>query len=320
MWMCVRALPLAAAVLLVGCDDLGDWGNSERFKEDFHGVFPLNAGGTVSLETFNGSVEVLGWDQNSVDVSATKYASTKEQVDAIKIDVAAATAGSVRVRAIRPSNAGWHGNMGARFTIRVPKHVQLDGISSSNGAVKVDGIDGPARLHTSNGAIRVTKLHGELEARTSNGSIDTQDLDGDANLHTSNGAIRVDASHGSFEATTSNGSIIANLTDPGTARALKLHSSNGKIELTMQGSRLPDVRADTSNSALTLRLPANANARVRAYTTHSSVTSDFDTLTAHGGDGSSGKHNKSEVEGNIGSGGPMIELSSSNGHIKISKM
>ena len=313
MWICVRALPLAAALLLVGCEDFGDWGNSERFKEDFHGTFPLNSGGTVSLETFNGAVEVLGWDQNSVEVSATKYASTKEQVDAIKIDVAAPTAASVRIRAIRPSNSGWHGNMGARFTIRVPRHVQLDGITSSNGAVKVEEIDGPARLHTSNGAIRATRVHGELEARTSNGSIDTQELDGDANLHTSNGAIRVDASHGSFEATTSNGSIIANLTDPGTARALRLHSSNGKIELTIKASRLPDIRADTSNSALTVRLPSNANARVRANTSHSSITTDFDTLTQ-------GTRSKSEVDGTIGSGRPMIELSSSNGAIRITKM
>lgn len=313
MWMCVRAFPLAAAVLLVGCEDLGDWGNSERFKEDFHAAFPLNPGGTVSLETFNGAVEVLGWDQNSVDVSATKYASTKEQVDAIKIDVAASTAASVRIRTVRPSNAGWHGNMGARFTIRVPRHVQLDGITSSNGAVKVEGIDGAARLHTSNGAVHVTKVHGELEVRTSNGSIDIQELEGDANLHTTNGAIRAEANHGAFDATTSNGSIIASLTDPGTARALKLHSSNGKIDLTLKGARLPDVRADTSNSALTVRLPADANARVRANTTHSSITTDFDALTQ-------GTRSKSEVDGAIGSGGPVIELSSSNGAIRITKI
>lgn len=313
MWIHMRAFPLAAALLLTGCEDFADWGNSERFKEDFHGTFPLTPGGTVSLETFNGAVEVFGWDQNSVDVSATKYASTKEQVDAIKIDVAASTAASVRIRAIRPSASGWHDNMGARFTIRVPRNVQLDGINSSNGAVKVEGIDGPARLHTSNGAIRVTRVHGELEARTSNGSIDTQELDGDANLRTSNGAIRVEASHGAFEAATSNGSIVASLADPGTARTLKLHSSNGKIELTIKGSRMPDIRADTSNSALTLRLPSNANARVRANTTHSSITTDFDSLTQ-------GTRSKTELDGMIGSGGPMIDLSSSNGAIHITKM
>jgi DUF4097 and DUF4098 domain-containing protein YvlB len=312
MPMCMRALALVAALFLAGCDEIGDWGNSERFKEDFHGTFPLSAGGTVSVENFNGAVEVLGWDQNSVEVSATKYASTKEQLDALKIDVAA-LGSSVRIRTIRPSSSTWHGNLGARYTIRVPRHVQLDSIASSNGSVKVESIDGLARLRTSNGAIHATKVHGELEARTSNGSIDAEDLDGNANLHTSNGAIRADATHGSFEASTSNGSITATLTDLGNNWPVKARSSNGKIELTLKGARLPDVRAETSNSSLTLRIPANANARVRANTSHSSITTDFDVLTH-------GTLSKSELEGTIGSGGPSIELSSSNGGIRITKI
>src|SRR5207302_11157719 len=114
---------------------------------DFHGTFPLNSGGTVALENFNGSVEVFAWDQNSVDVSATKYASTKEQLDAVKIDVAAGSSASVRIRTIRPSS--WHGNMGARYTLRVPRRVQLDSITTSNGAIRVEGIDGAAHLRTS---------------------------------------------------------------------------------------------------------------------------------------------------------------------------
>jgi DUF4097 and DUF4098 domain-containing protein YvlB len=312
MAILVRALPLIAATLLmIGCDDLGDWGNSERFKEDFHGTFPLNAGGTVAVESFNGSVEVFAWDQNSVEVSATKYASTREQLDALKIDVAATSPASVRIRTIRPS--GWHGNMGARYTIRVPRRVQLDSITTSNGAVRVEGIDGAAHLRTSNGTIRTTKVHGELDAHTSNGSIEAQDQDGNANLHTSNGAIRVDATHGSFEASTSNSSIVANLKDPATNWPLKLHSSNGKIELTLEAARLPDVRADTSNSSVTLRLPASSNAQVRANTSHGSITTDFDLLTH-------GLRSKTELEGAIGSGGPMIEMSTSNGSIRITKM
>lgn len=312
MTISVRALPLAAAtLLLIGCEEMGDWGNSERYKEDFHGNFPLNTGGTVSLENFNGSVEVFAWDQNSVEVSATKYASTKEQLNALKIDVAAGSSTSVRIRTIRPSS--WRGNMGARYTIRVPRRVQLDSISTSNGSMRIEGTDGPAHLRTSNGTIRATKVHGDLDARTSNGGIEAQDLDGNANLHTSNGAIRADASRGSFEATTSNSSIVANLKDPATNWPLKLHSSNGRIELTLEASRVPDVRADTSNSSITVRLPASVNARVRAHTSHGSINTDFDLLTH-------GLRSKTELEGTIGSGGPVIDVSTSNGSIRITKL
>ena len=133
-------------------------------------------------------------------------------------------------------------------------------------------------------------------------------------LFRSNGSIKVDAVHGSLDATTTNGSITAALENPSSNWPLKLHSTNGHIDLTLKGSKIPDVRAETSNSSITVHLPAAVNARVHAETSHSSVTSDFDVLGSQGGSKS-----KTELEGTIGSGGPTIDLSSSNGSIKILK-
>ena len=60
------------------------------------------------------------------------------------------------------------------------------------------------------------------------------------------------------------------------------------------------------------------NARVHATTSrHSSVTTDFDELFH--GDEDDRRGRRSEVEGRIGSGGPLIDLSTSNGPIKILK-
>src|SRR5260370_6456069 len=155
----------------------------------------------------------------------------------------------------------------------------LDEITSSNGGIQVDGIDGTARLRTSNGAIRIQRLTGDLNARTSNGGIYLRDFDGNARLQTSNGGIEAEASHGSFEAETSNGKIEATLNDPADNWPVKLHTSNGHIELNLKGAKLPDVRADSSNSSIVVHLPASATARVRASTPrHSSIPSDFDTL------------------------------------------
>jgi len=65
-----------------------------------------------------------------------------------------------------------------------------------------------------------------------------------------------------------------------------------------------------------VRLPAFANARVRAYTSHAHVTSEFSEL--RNDDTRERKH--SELNGVIGRGGPLIDLSSSNGAIKILKL
>jgi len=307
----LRLLPLAPVLLLTGCVEFGDFGDSEAYKEDFHHTYPLDAGGSVSVETFNGSIELTGWEQNSVEVNGTKYASTRSALDSIKIDVSSPS-GSVRVRASKLSD--FHHNMGARFTVRVPRRTLLDLISTSNGHVRIEDVDGNARLRTSNGAIRVSRLKGELEARTSNGAVEVDSMEGNAKLHTSNGSIRAEVTHGLFEATTSNGSITARLDDPSTTWPIHAASSNGHIDLKIDAKQMPEVRAETSNSSITLHLPMGANADVRAHTSHSSVSSEFDGVNINN------EHGRGEMSGRIGAGGRLIELSSSNGSIKILRL
>ncbi len=303
---------VAASGLLSSCLYVGDFGDADAFREDFHSTHPLDAGGRVSVETFNGSIEVAAWDQNSVEVNGTKHASLHSVLDEIKVDVDS-TPAAIRIRAMRPE--GFRSG-GVRFSIRVPRKAALELISTSNGRIDVDGVEGKARLHTSNGGIRVQRLKGDLEAETSNGSIETVELSGNANLHTSNGSVRGDASGGSFEAVTSNGRIEVRLTDPAAAWPVRLRSSNGHIELRLDGKQLPEVRASTSNSSILVRLPPNADARVRAHTSHSSVSSEFDGLH----DDSERHRTRSEMEGTIGHGGPLLDLETSNGPIRIQKL
>jgi hypothetical protein len=105
------------------------------------------------------------------------------------------------------------------------------------------------------------------------------------------------------------------LNDPAATWPVRAETSNGHIDLTLDAKQLPEVRASTRNSSILLRLPAAASARVRAATSHSSITSDFDGLRSD-----SDRRRNSELHGTIGSGGPLIELDSSNGSIKILKL
>lgn len=293
-----------ASLFLAGCDEW-DIGGSQRYKEDFHFSYPLSSGGSLQLENFNGAVEISGWDKNTVDIDGTKYANTEERLKEIKIDVRP-SANSVSIRTIPPLDR--HGNYGARYVIHVPRRAELSNIASSNGAIHVDNIEGRVRLKTSNGAIRASQLQGSLDAGTSNGSVEITDVTGDTTIHTSNGAVRADVKKGSFEATTSNGAITVRLAEPDT-KPVRLESSNGHIELTMDAAR--EVHADTSNSTITVRMPGSVGATVRARTSNASISSDFDVNVR------SGTQSKHRLEGAIGSGGPVLDLSTSNGGIKL---
>ncbi|MGB7720233.1 MAG: hypothetical protein WBL65_10055, partial [Bryobacteraceae bacterium] len=78
---------LAAALLGLAACDIEDFGGFDRYRQDFHYTYPLKSGGRLSVETFNGSVEVSGWDQETVDISGSKYAATQEAADALKVAI-----------------------------------------------------------------------------------------------------------------------------------------------------------------------------------------------------------------------------------------
>ena len=302
----------AIALLLAGCDprDFESFGDSHAYEKDFHYSYPLKPGGRLSVENFNGSVEITGWDKDTVEIDGRQYASTLELRDAIKIDVAASD-GLVQIRTIRPGDR--YGNMGARYTIRAPRKVNLDRIVTSNGGLKVDEIEGIIRLRTSNGSIRTARIRGDLDATTSNGGIDIDDLDGPANVRTSNGRVTAEGVRGSLQIATSNGSIHASVVKPEPHRPIKLQTSNGGIDLSMDSLADNEIRASTSNSGITVKLPSMAAAHIHAHTSHSSIHTDFE-MKREEGDG------KNSLDGIIGSGGPMVELTSSNGSIRLLKM
>jgi hypothetical protein len=283
---------------------IGDW---ERFNKDFHSSYPLKPGGRLSVETFNGSVDISGWDQDTVDISGTKYGPSQEEADNLKVDIDA-NADSVSVRVPRPTER--RNNQGARLVIKIPRKTQLDRITTSNSSIRTQDGSGSARLHTSNGSIRVVDLHGDLEAETSNSSIELDGVDGNARAHTSNGHIRVERLGGSLDATTSNSGVQADIAR--ADKSVRIDTSNSSVELTLPPSFSSSVHVETKNASITLRMAGGTNARISARTSNSSIATEFD-LRAHG------EISRNRLEGDIGSGGPLIDLSTSNGSIHILK-
>ena len=296
---------LAVALLSLTACDIEDFGGLERHSQDFHYSYPLKAGGRLSVETFNGSVEVTTWDQPTVDVSGTKTGPTQDAVDSLKVAVDN-TADSVSIRVDRPSVH--RNNLGARFVIKAPRNANIERIVTSNGPIRLDDATGPTRLKSSNGSIRIQSFHGALDAQTSNGPIDLVDVDGDVTAHSSNGHIHAQHLGGSLDATTSNNGISAEIEEPG--RSVRLGSSNGSIELTLPAHFSNSVRASTSNNSITLHLPPDPNAHIIASTSNSSISSDFD-VQVHG------EISRHHMDAMLGSGGPTIDLSTSNGGIRL---
>lgn len=305
----IGSLLAFTTAFLTGCD-IEDFGNINQQREDFQRSLQMKPGGRLSVENFNGSIEIRGGEGDAVEVTGAKYAATRELLEAMKIDIVS-SADSVRIRTIRPTER--RGNLGARYVIRVPRRTELERIESSNGSIRVETLEGNARLKTSNGSIRMDRFKGSLEAQTSNASIEVLDSGGAAILRTSNGSIRAEGIRGAFDATTSNARIEARITEPEAHKPIKLTTSNGGITLSLDSLKDNEIRASTSNSSITAHLPASINARLTARTSNGGIQSDW------GSDIRGGRISKHYVEGTLGSGGPLIDLTTSNGSIRLLK-
>lgn len=299
---------LAAALLSLTACDIEDFDTGSKYNRDFHYNYPMKPDGRLEVETFNGSVEISGWDQATVDISGTKYGSTQESADSLRVDVGNSPE-AISVRVVRPSER--RNNQGARLVIKVPRGAILDRIVTSNGSIRtIDGA-GPARLHTSNGSIRVQDLRGSLSAETSNDPVELSRVDGDVTLHTTNGHIRAEGVNGAVEAHTSNSSV--NLRIEHADKPVRVETTNDPVELSLPRDFASNVRVNTSNSSITIRVPSEPNTRVIAHTSNGSITSEFDMRVQ-------GEISKNHLDGTLGHGGGLMELGTSNGSIRLARM
>lgn len=93
---------LASLPALSGCHGWAiGMGNMDRVREDFRFDRPLQSGGRLEVENANGSVEIVAWEKDSVEITGTKYSDTREHLHQVRIDVNSSPE-VLRIRTIGP--------------------------------------------------------------------------------------------------------------------------------------------------------------------------------------------------------------------------
>src|SRR5262249_42292220 len=130
---------------------------------------------------------------------------------------------------------------------------------------------------------------------------------GDVGLRTSNGPLKVDGVKGSIDVHTINGKIEIASSDG----AVKARTSNGSIHF--KGKVADGEHSfQTSNGGIDLILPSDAQFRIDAETSNSSIDTDF---SIQGDDRVS---NRKHLRGSVGANpAATITAHTSNGRIKI---
>jgi putative adhesin len=159
--------------------------------KEFNQTYPLQPGGSFELQNVNGTVDVQGWDRNTVEIHAVKVAKRQESdLDLVAIDVEA-KANAVSVATRYPQNEGVE--VVVEYVVHVPHCAHVEHVGTVNGTLRVTGIDRVEDLRTVNGNIEVYDGGGSVRARSTNGSVHLEllhvaDKDG-ALAETTNGSV-----------------------------------------------------------------------------------------------------------------------------------
>jgi len=119
----------------------------------------------------NGGVEIVGWDSDSIAVTARiqVHARSVEDAEAIARDISIEAAGA-RVRASGPSPLGRHQAWSVSFVVFVPRRTDLS-LATENGPLSVHNVAGRMELSTQNGPLSLSGVAGDVHARAQNGPL-----------------------------------------------------------------------------------------------------------------------------------------------------
>jgi hypothetical protein len=241
---------LVASSAALGAQNWSD--DSERVSR----TLPLEAGGTLKLNTFSGRVTITTTDVSEVVVDAVRH-GPRERLNRITLDIH----GDSHAVVIEANHRerGWSMFSGSSvvdtdFDIKVPRRTNLD-VNVFSASLTIDGVDGSQKLNGFSSRMTLNEVTGPLRAHTFSGSIIVR-----AKVWEPNQAVDLDTFSGNVE-----------LHLPETARgSVTFNSFSGHLD-----SDLPlTFRSSSGRRSLTAEVGGGGDAAVKVKTFSGNVRID----------------------------------------------
>lgn len=288
---CLAPLALGACVVSVDHRDGPMVREEKRFK--------VGGAQEISLITFDGSIDVRGWDKDEVFVEIEKRGRDQETIG--QIEIATDQSGQqVRLEARLSNEKGSRWGMPGRWTptakliASVPMGSSLM-LRTGDGGVTVERVKGRIDLRTSDGDLNGIDLTGEIIARTGDGRVNFDGIDGKADIVTGDGGINLTGRFDLLRARTSDGSL-----------TLKV----------LPGSNISeDWALQTGDGNVVFYLPDLLNGEIEAETSDGSAKADPSLEMRLESDTP-----KRMLRGTLGTGGRVVRVSTGDGSIVFKRL
>jgi Toastrack DUF4097 len=271
--------------------------NDYRAREERR--FQVEGVPDVNLSTFDGAVDIRGWDRNEVYVEVEKRGREKDTVDQIEV-FADQKGNKVWVEARQPSHKKYAFGMlttltrSAKLIASVPTGSNVT-VHSGDGSITVERVKGRVELRTNDGDVTGLDLTGDLLARTEDGSVRLTSVDGRCDVVTGDGSIALDGRFDLLRARTGDGTVTVKV---------------------LPGSKVGENWSIVSGDGnAILYLPEDLNAELDAESGDGNTKIDS-ALQAH----VVGEVARRMVRGTLGVGGSMVRVRTNDGHIIFKRL
>ncbi len=159
------------------------WDLGGGYTGEFHRIVDLASGGSIELDNSRGDVEIRGWDENKVEITARQEGaqdfgpgnynrwSTRPEprvsVDTAGNTVTIKTLGS-QIEELRPI---------VHYLVYVPRSVNLANIRLGKGSLIVGDVYGALSASLSEGDLTVDNYSGSLQVSMVKGTVEAEVLD-----------------------------------------------------------------------------------------------------------------------------------------------
>lgn len=272
--------------------------------------FTVDGRVALDVSTFDGSIEVRGWERKEVLVEVVKRGRDQAIVDAIEVS-ATQKGDTIRVDVPRPAvgeAVNWGSSPSASLVITAPVESTLVA-RSGDGSITLKRLTGRIDVRTDDGSIRINEVKGDLTARTGDGTIRAEEFEGAADIETGDGSVGID----------------------GVIRRLRLDTQDGPVQVKLRaGSAMDsDWSLTTGDGSMRVELPEGFNAELDATSGDGRVVIDDirgasvkaekakQAAETEGAEDERAERRRRSAQLTLGSGGKTLMLRSGDGTITV---
>jgi len=246
-------------VLLAVCGSPG-------LADEWNKSFSVSGKADLRVEVDDGEAIVHAWDRSQIEARITTQGWRIGPAEVRVTDHQAGDRVEIEVRVPR-THITFLSSRSVHVELQVPRALRAT-IHSGDGRISIQDVKGEIHLSTSDGSVEADSVDGDFEAKTGDGRIRASGRWDRLILETSDGSIEAEARAGSK-----------------MAGAWRIHRGDGSVTLRLPENFAADLDAHTGDGRITVDLPVTASGTIGGPDLRGKLNGGGQTLVVRTGDG-----------------------------------